>query len=102
MHHGGATVARLPGATAARQHPERLWSELLWVVAKRQGAAAAARAARALRRGAALRIIARRLALPFVPRRRRAAWRRDTAAYGRARAALAILPGTDHPPATEA
>jgi hypothetical protein len=90
-HHGGASIERLEGATTARQQPEHLWTDLVRVVAKHQGAADANAAARALRRGAALRIAARRVALAFVPRGRRADWRRDTEAYMRARAALATV-----------
>jgi hypothetical protein len=90
-HQGGATIERLPNATTARQVPELLWCDLLRVIAKHQGGAPAARAARALRVGATLRIVGRRLALPVVSGSRRSDWRRDTRAYERARAALATV-----------
>ncbi|MEO6027323.1 MAG: glycosyltransferase [Candidatus Binatia bacterium] len=88
IHHRGATVAGLAGATAARQQPELLWTDLLRAIAKQRGPEAAVAAARALRRGAALRIALRRCATPFVARTYRPAWQRDSAAYVRARAAL--------------
>jgi hypothetical protein len=88
MHVGGASIGRVAGAVGSA-HPERLWSDLVRWVAKRHGAAAALRATRALRFGAAVRITARRLALPLLPAGARARWRADTDAYRRARAALA-------------
>jgi GT2 family glycosyltransferase len=91
LHHGGATIARLAGATTVGQEPAELWADLVRVVAKREGRADAARAVRVLRAGAALRIAARTIALPAIAAGRRAAWRRDTAAYVRARAALTAL-----------
>jgi hypothetical protein len=89
VHHGGATIGRRAGATTLGQDPAQLWSDLVRVVAKHEGPASAARAVRVLRAGAAVRIAARTLALPAIAAARRAAWRRDTAAYVRARAALA-------------
>jgi hypothetical protein len=79
----------LPAATSARQDPTLLWTDLVRVLRKHHAGAAASRRLRALRCGAALRVAVRGLVTPFVPRARRAAWRRDTAAYVRARAALA-------------
>lgn len=89
VHHGGASVGQLAGATADRQHPEHLWNDLVRVMVKRGGAPAGRAAVRALRVGAGLRVLVRRAVTPFVPRERRTAWRRDTDAYARARAALA-------------
>ncbi len=88
MHHGGATVRRVGAATAASHDPALLWSDLVRAVRKHRGDAAATTALRALHGGAALRLVARAIALPFVPAARRAAWRRDTDVYRRARAAL--------------
>ena len=82
VHRGGATIGRLAGATASAQEPALLWGDLVRAIAKHDGAAAAHRARSALRAGAALRIAARVAA-------RRATWRRDTAAYVRARVLLA-------------
>jgi GT2 family glycosyltransferase len=89
VHHGGASVGQLAGSTTGRQHPERLWSDLARVMLKRGGEPAGRTAVRALRAGAALRVLVRRVATPFVPPARRAAWRRDTEAYARAGTALA-------------
>ncbi len=89
VHHGGASVGQMVGATADRRHPEHLWSDLVCVMAKRGGEPAGRSAVRALRAGAGLRVLVRRVATPFVPAARRATWRRDTDAYARARAALA-------------
>ena len=96
LHHHGATIGRDPGATRRQQH-ELLWTDLLRWARKQHGEPWAARAEGALRAGAALRLGARRLASPFVPARRRAAWRED----GRAlRAALRGLgTGRVEPPA---
>lgn len=90
LHRGGATIGRLAGATSRAEEPVLLWTDLVRATEKHEGAAAARRAARALRAGAALRIAARIVATPFVAAERRAAWRRDTAAYARARRALAV------------
>jgi N-acetylglucosaminyl-diphospho-decaprenol L-rhamnosyltransferase len=89
LHHGGATIGALPGATTDRQDPELLWTDLVRVVAAHRGVAGAAAAVRALRRGAALRIACRHAFFPLVARTRRATWRHDTQCYVRARAALA-------------
>lgn len=88
VHIGGATVGRLAGAVGSA-HPELLWTDLVRWAAKRGGAAAGRRALRALTAGAALRVAARVAATPLVPAAARAAWRKDTDAYRRARAALA-------------
>ncbi|HYX23072.1 MAG TPA: glycosyltransferase, partial [Thermoanaerobaculia bacterium] len=98
LHHHGATIGRDPGATRRQQH-ELLWTDLLRWARKQHGEPWAARAERALRAGARLRLGARRLAAPFVPAPRRAAWQED----GRAlRAALKALraAGTSETPGT--
>lgn len=89
VHRGGATIGRLAGATSTAQEPALLWNDLLRAIAKHDGVAAERRARRALRAGAALRIAVRVVATPFVAAVRRATWRRDTAAYVRARVLLA-------------
>lgn len=73
LHHHGATIGRAAGARK-RQHPELLWSDLLRWARKHHGAAWAARAERALRIGAALRLGSRKLARPFVGAGRREEW----------------------------
>jgi len=55
LHHHGATIGRSAGA-ARHQHRELLWSDLLRWARKHRGEAWAARAAAALRFGAALRL----------------------------------------------
>jgi GT2 family glycosyltransferase len=94
-HHGGATIGRREGslgaesASGGRAHPGLLWTDLLRVVRKRHGDAAATRAADALEAGARLRLMARALAglgLPGTARRR---WQLDTGALRQALDAVA-------------
>jgi N-acetylglucosaminyl-diphospho-decaprenol L-rhamnosyltransferase len=87
-HVGGATVERVRAATTAGQDVAALWTDLVRVVAKHDGAAAATTAARTLAAGGALRLIIRRALRPFVAAGHRADWNRDTAAYARALAAV--------------
>jgi len=86
-HLGGATIAAHDGAAGGR-HPGLLWTDLLRWGEKRHGAAWARSAARLMRLGAALRMGARAVAAPLVPRARRAAFAAETEAHRRARAAL--------------
>ena len=90
LHHHGATIERAPGA-ARHQNPELLWSDLLRWARKHHGERWAGRAETALRAGGALRLVSRRLAGPFLPAGKRAAWREEDQVL---RAALAILPRT--------
>lgn len=91
LHHHGATVAGgasgggSPAPAGGRQRLDLLWPDLVRWAGKRRGPAGARRAARAIAAGARLRLLAHAAALPFLPRRRRDAWRRATAAV---RAAL--------------
>jgi hypothetical protein len=89
LHHHGATIGKAAGS-AGRQNPELLWSDLVRWGRLHRGEAWANRAARLLRSGAALRILGRALAIPFMPARRRPAWREDSRALLRAARALAI------------
>jgi GT2 family glycosyltransferase len=94
VHHHGATIlvhgGGSGGGAAGRgaQHPELLWTDLLRWAGKRGGAPAARRAARALAAGGWLRLAGRRLAAPLLPAARRASFRADSAAFGRALAAV--------------
>ncbi|HVT59287.1 MAG TPA: glycosyltransferase family 2 protein [Thermoanaerobaculia bacterium] len=96
LHHQGATIGRAaaapggasPLAGAGRQHPELLWTDLLSWARKQRGERWARRAARALAAGTRLRLLARALAAPLVPRARRALFRAESAAFARALAAL--------------
>jgi len=93
LHHHGATIQGVErsGSTAPGrgwQHAELLWTDLLRWAAKAHGEPWARRAARALRAGAGLRLVGRRLATPFLPAAERAAFRAETAALARARAAV--------------
>jgi GT2 family glycosyltransferase len=87
-HLAGATIGRDPGAVGERYQPEHLWTDLVRWAAKRRGPRAATTTARVLRLGGTLRVAARRTMLPFVPRERRQAWRRETRAFAHALAAL--------------
>jgi GT2 family glycosyltransferase len=86
-HHHGATISA-SGGSAARYHPELMWRDLVRFAGKRGGPEAARAAARALRRGARLRLLARRLAGTLLGRRRLATWEPDTAAFAAGLAAL--------------
>jgi len=90
IHHHGATILAESGRRTRRgaQHPELLWTDLLRWASKRGGEPAARRAARALIAGGWLRLAGRRLAAPLVPAARRAGFRADSAAFGRALAAV--------------
>jgi hypothetical protein len=87
LHHHGATIGRDPG-TEGLQNLELLWTDLLRWARRHRGAAWARRAALALRGGAALRLLGRAVAAPFVPPGRRAGWRAESQALRRAAAAL--------------
>lgn len=81
LHHQGASVAMLAGATQQRFHPEYLWTDLLRWAGKGRGDRWRRRAARVVKVGTLLRIAARRAALPFLPARRRTVWRHDTRSF---------------------
>jgi hypothetical protein len=87
LHHHGATIGQVSGG---RQHPELLWTDLLRWAAKHHGAAWARRAALVLRAGAALRLLGRGLATPFVAAHRRTGWREESRAFRRAAAAVEL------------
>lgn len=89
LHHHGATIGRKEGA-GRRQHPELLWADLLRWARKHRGERWAARAARLVRTGSALRLAGRRLALPFLPPPERDSWRAESRALRDARRKLAI------------
>jgi GT2 family glycosyltransferase len=82
MHHHGATIGERSGG--GRQHPELLWTDLLYWAAKHRGVPWAARAARAIRTGARLRLAGRGLAGPFLPPADRAAFASESAALRQA------------------
>lgn len=92
LHHHGATIqaagGRRPAGGRGALHAELLWTDLLRWAAKRGGAAAARRAARALAAGGALRLCGRRLAAPLMPSAEREGFRADSAALARALAAV--------------
>jgi GT2 family glycosyltransferase len=75
LHHHGATIGR--AAPGGHQHSELLWLDLLRWARRHRGSSWAARARAALRAGGALRLACRRLALPFLPRAKRPAWREE-------------------------
>jgi GT2 family glycosyltransferase len=95
MHHHGATIStrtasgRRDGPSPSGfQHAELLWTDLLAWAEKRHGAPWVARAARAMRLGAALRLAGRSLAGLLKPARERAAFAAESAALRRARRAI--------------
>ncbi|HEV3075377.1 MAG TPA: glycosyltransferase [Thermoanaerobaculia bacterium] len=110
IHHHGATIAEEGGRRGGAGggggpgggpggdrrgrgavHPELLWTDLLRWAEKRGGAAAARRAARALLAGGRVRLLGRRLAAPLVPAAARDSYHADSAAFGRALAAVAAM-----------
>jgi GT2 family glycosyltransferase len=93
VHHHGATLLAEGRASRARagrgaQHPELLWADLLRWAGKRGGPPAVRRAARALAAGGCLRLAGRRMAAPLLPAAGRDGFRADSAAFGRALAAV--------------
>ncbi len=98
MHHHGATIGRQGDPSpGGHQNPELLWTDLLYWAGKHRGAPWAARAARAMRIGAALRLAGRSLLRPFLPPRDRAAFGAESAALRRARRAIR-RPALANPP----
>lgn len=80
IHHHGATISAAVGS-AAPFHPELMWADLVRFATKRSGPKAGRAAAAALRRGARLRLLGRRLAGAAMGPRRPATWHNDTAAF---------------------
>jgi N-acetylglucosaminyl-diphospho-decaprenol L-rhamnosyltransferase len=98
MHHHGATIGRQSGPNpGGHQNPELLWTDLLYWAGKYRGVPWAARAARGMRIGAALRLASRSLLRPFLPPRDRAAFGAESAALRRARRAIR-RPALANPP----
>jgi len=93
LHHHGATIAGSTGS-AARQHPELLWTDLIRWARLHHGERWAARAARALRFGTRLRLAGRRLLGLAQRADAREGWQRDSLAYRRALEALSV--GSTH------
>lgn len=92
LHHAGATISRSPGSTAAtRYNPELLWKDLVHFTEKRYGPRRAANVARAMRIGAWLRVLSRRVWANFLSEQKRGRWDRDTLAFARALSALSEL-----------
>jgi GT2 family glycosyltransferase len=87
MHHRGATIDGLAGATEG-ENPEAMWRDLARWADRTHGPAFARRARRALCWGAALRVLGRQAATPFLAADRRETWRRHTAAIRHAIDAL--------------
>jgi GT2 family glycosyltransferase len=87
MHHHGATIARDPGSWG-KQNSELLWADLLRWAMRSRGGSWGRKAALAMRAGAALRLLGRGLAGPFVPPSRRPGWRAESQALRRAADAL--------------
>jgi len=82
VHHQGATVTRQSGErVTGRQDLDRMGEDLLRWARKHHGAGWAERAARAMISGMRWRLVARRLASPFVARARRRSWQRERPLY---------------------
>jgi GT2 family glycosyltransferase len=88
LHHGGASIGKRSGVVRMRYNPELLWTDLVRFFEKRYGPRRARSIANLMRRGAWMRLQARRLARPFIPQGERAQWDRDTQAFTRAINAL--------------
>ncbi len=88
LHHQGASVAQISGATQQRFHPEFLWVDLLRWAGKGRGPTWQRRAARVVRLGTRIRIASRRAALPFIRAAAREVWSRDTRSFELALSAI--------------
>lgn len=88
VHHRGATIASKGGEPVGNADLGLLWKDLVLWAETRRGGSFGRRARAAIRAGAGLRVLARRLALPFVARPRREAWRNETTVIARARAGV--------------
>ena len=88
VHHRGATIAASGGSVAGNADLGLLWADLVRWAETRGGASSGRRARWTLLAGSALRLLARRLATPFVAADRREAWRSETTTVVRARARL--------------
>jgi GT2 family glycosyltransferase len=95
LHHHGATIGRRSGS--GRQNFALLWTDLLYWAGKHRGAVWAAKAARAIRAGALLRLAGRSLAGPFLPPAGRAALAAESAALRQALRAIR-RPALANPP----
>lgn len=80
MHHHGATIGSKAGTGGGRQHPELLWTDLLYWSRKHRGPRWSFWAALALLSGGCLRSLARGVATPFVPAPKRRAFREESRA----------------------
>jgi GT2 family glycosyltransferase len=85
VHHHGATIAPKGEGQGGYADLGLLWTDLVLWAGKRRGRSFARWARAAIRAGGGLRILVRRLALPFVARPRRGAWRNETAVIAHAR-----------------
>jgi len=104
IHHHGATIAGEGGRRGSGPgsgsggggavHAELLWTDLLRWARKWGGEAAARRAARALLAGGRLRLCGRRLGALLVPAAERDSYRAESAAVGRALAAVGEVAAT--------
>jgi GT2 family glycosyltransferase len=83
MHHHGATIGRDPSSWG-RQNAELLWVDLLHWARRSRGEGWARQAKLSMRAGAALRLLGRSVAGPFVPSEMRADWRAESQALRRA------------------
>lgn len=99
LHHHGATLASVAGVGPGGYHAPALWGDLVRLAAKRGGAPAAERAARALRLGGSMR---RALLVPLLAgaavSRRRAAAERAALSAAAAAAREAALAARRSPP----
>ncbi len=87
LHLHGGTIAEDTGSVGS-QHPELMWTDLLRFATKHWGPGRARSSFRALRMGAALRVLGRNIATPLVGGRERIEWSDGTANYAQALRAL--------------
>jgi len=88
VHRRGATIVAKGGGQVGNADLGLLWSDFVLWAETRKGRSFARRAMAAIRAGAALRLLARRVALPFVARARRDAWRNETTVIAHARSSV--------------
>ncbi len=87
LHLHGGTISEEAGSVGS-QHPELMWTDLLRFANKHWGPRRARSSNRALRMGAALRVIGRSIASPLIGDRDSNEWSEATTAYTQALHAL--------------
>ena len=87
LHLHGGTISEETGSVGS-QHPELMWTDLLRFANKHWGPDRARSSIRALRMGAAIRVLGRNIATPLIGDDQRTGWSDATATYAQALRAL--------------